>query len=150
MRQNGWSVVDLVESPDPATVVFHLKFATASFLPSPFASPAFNALVVDRRSPPSWRSGAGCQSHEGWPRLRPEAGRNRRYGPVPLHPTDGFVVPLARLLFIALPPVGHGEVVPACHVFIESELPGLRQGADGLIPVACAEVSLAHNVPDIP
>ena len=40
VRQNWWSVVDSVESPDPATVVFHLKFATASFLPSladPFA-----------------------------------------------------------------------------------------------------------------
>ena len=40
VRQNWWSVVDSVESPDPATVVFRLKFATASFLPSladPFA-----------------------------------------------------------------------------------------------------------------
>ncbi len=39
-RQNWWSVVDSVEAPDATTVVFHLKFATASFLPSladPFA-----------------------------------------------------------------------------------------------------------------
>ncbi len=40
VRQNWWSVVDSVESPDPTTVVFRLKFATATFLPSladPFA-----------------------------------------------------------------------------------------------------------------
>ena len=40
VRQNWWSVVDSVESPDPTTVVFRLKFATTSFLPSladPFA-----------------------------------------------------------------------------------------------------------------
>src|ERR1700722_216295 len=40
VRQNWWSAVDSVESPDPTTVVFRLKFATATFLPSladPFA-----------------------------------------------------------------------------------------------------------------
>ena len=33
-RANWYSVVDSVASPDPATVVFRLKFATATFLPS--------------------------------------------------------------------------------------------------------------------
>ncbi len=33
-RQNWYSVVDLVESPDPTTVVFKLKYATSTFLPS--------------------------------------------------------------------------------------------------------------------
>ena len=39
-RQDWWSVVDSVEAPDPTTVVFRLKFATNTFLPSladPFA-----------------------------------------------------------------------------------------------------------------
>ena len=39
-RQDWWSVVDSVEAPDPTTLVFRLKFATTSFLPSladPFA-----------------------------------------------------------------------------------------------------------------
>ena len=39
-RQNWYSMVDSVESPDPATVVFKLKFATTVFLPAladPFA-----------------------------------------------------------------------------------------------------------------
>ncbi len=33
-RQNWYSVVDSVESPDPTTVVFKLKYATSTFLPS--------------------------------------------------------------------------------------------------------------------
>jgi peptide/nickel transport system substrate-binding protein len=33
-RQNWYSVVDSVESPDPTTVVFRLKYATTTFLPS--------------------------------------------------------------------------------------------------------------------
>jgi len=40
VRQNWWSVVDAVETPDSTTVVFRLKFANTSFLPSladPFA-----------------------------------------------------------------------------------------------------------------
>jgi peptide/nickel transport system substrate-binding protein len=39
-RQNWYSMVDSVESPDPKTVVFHLKYATSAFLPAladPFA-----------------------------------------------------------------------------------------------------------------
>jgi peptide/nickel transport system substrate-binding protein len=50
VRQNWWSVVDSVESPDPATVVFRLKFATASFLPS-LADPLafiFPKAVLDK------------------------------------------------------------------------------------------------------
>jgi peptide/nickel transport system substrate-binding protein len=33
-RQNWYSVVDSVEAPDPTTVVFKLKYATSTFLPS--------------------------------------------------------------------------------------------------------------------
>src|SRR5580693_5763663 len=33
-RQNWYSVVDSVDSPDPTTVVFKLKYATSTFLPS--------------------------------------------------------------------------------------------------------------------
>jgi peptide/nickel transport system substrate-binding protein len=40
VRQNWYTGVDSIESPDPTTVVFHLKFATTTFFPSladPFA-----------------------------------------------------------------------------------------------------------------
>ena len=33
-RQNWYSMVDSVESPDPTTVIFKLKFATAVFVPA--------------------------------------------------------------------------------------------------------------------
>src|ERR1700737_3718058 len=33
-RQSNFMMVDTVEAPDPTTVVFHLKFATAAFLPA--------------------------------------------------------------------------------------------------------------------
>jgi peptide/nickel transport system substrate-binding protein len=33
-RESHYSMVDAVEAPDPATVVFHLKFATSAFLPA--------------------------------------------------------------------------------------------------------------------
>ena len=33
-RQSWYEMVDKVESPDPSTVVFHLKFATDAFLPA--------------------------------------------------------------------------------------------------------------------
>src|SRR5689334_18462534 len=33
-RQSWYTMVDKVEAPDPATVVFHLKFATSAFLPA--------------------------------------------------------------------------------------------------------------------
>jgi len=33
-RESHYVMVDTVEAPDPATVVFHLKFATAAFLPA--------------------------------------------------------------------------------------------------------------------
>src|SRR6202030_2308821 len=39
-RESYFIMVDKVEAPDPATVVFHLKFATSAFLPAladPFA-----------------------------------------------------------------------------------------------------------------
>src|SRR6516165_10709928 len=33
-RQSWYTMVDKVEAPDPTTVVFHLKFATLTFLPA--------------------------------------------------------------------------------------------------------------------
>src|SRR5437867_5712909 len=33
-RESHYMMVDTVEAPDPATVVFHLKFATSAFLPA--------------------------------------------------------------------------------------------------------------------
>ena len=33
-RESHYMMVDTVEAPDPTTVVFHLKFATAAFLPA--------------------------------------------------------------------------------------------------------------------
>ena len=33
-RQNWYEMVDKIEAPDQSTVVFHLKFATAAFLPA--------------------------------------------------------------------------------------------------------------------
>ena len=33
-RESHYEMVDTVEAPDPTTVVFHLKFATAAFLPA--------------------------------------------------------------------------------------------------------------------
>src|SRR5271169_3618448 len=33
-RQNWYQMVDKIEAPDPATVIFHLKFATSAFLPA--------------------------------------------------------------------------------------------------------------------
>src|SRR6476646_133981 len=50
VRQNWWSVVDAVESPDPTTVVFRLKFATNTFLPSladPFAF-IYSKAILDK------------------------------------------------------------------------------------------------------
>jgi peptide/nickel transport system substrate-binding protein len=53
-RQNWYSVVDSVEAPDPATVVFHLKFATNTFLPSladPYAA-IYPKAILDKD--PHW------------------------------------------------------------------------------------------------
>jgi peptide/nickel transport system substrate-binding protein len=50
VRQNWWSVVDAVESPDPTTVIFRLKFATNTFLPSladPFAF-IYSKAILDK------------------------------------------------------------------------------------------------------
>ena len=49
-RQDWWSVVDSVEAPDPTTVVFRLKFATSTFLPSladPFAF-IYSKAILDK------------------------------------------------------------------------------------------------------
>ena len=49
-RQDWWSVVDSVEAPDPTTVVFRLKFATNTFLPSladPFAF-IYSKAILDK------------------------------------------------------------------------------------------------------
>ena len=54
VRQNWYSVVDAIESPDPTTVVFRLKFATTTFLPSladPFAF-IYPKPILDRD--PHW------------------------------------------------------------------------------------------------
>ena len=53
-RQNWYSVVNSVESPDPTTVVFHLKYATSTFLPSladPYAF-IYPKTILDRD--PHW------------------------------------------------------------------------------------------------
>src|SRR5690242_8679864 len=34
MRRGYYSMVDSIDAPDPKTVVFHLKFATAAFIPA--------------------------------------------------------------------------------------------------------------------
>jgi peptide/nickel transport system substrate-binding protein len=49
-RQDWWSVVDSVESPDPTTVVFRLKSVTNTFLPSladPFAF-IYSKAILDK------------------------------------------------------------------------------------------------------
>lgn len=56
-RQNWYSMVDSVESPDPATVVFKLKFATTVFLPA-LADPF--ALIYEKKildDDPHWYEG---------------------------------------------------------------------------------------------
>jgi peptide/nickel transport system substrate-binding protein len=53
-RESYFIMVDSVEAPDPATVVFHLKFATSAFLPSladPFAY-IYKKEILDRD--PRW------------------------------------------------------------------------------------------------
>src|SRR5438477_5380183 len=53
-RQSWYEMVDKVEAPDPTTVVFHLKFATAAFLPAladPFAF-IYKKEILDRD--PRW------------------------------------------------------------------------------------------------
>jgi peptide/nickel transport system substrate-binding protein len=53
-RQGYYSMVDRVEAPDPKTVVFHLKFATAAFLPAladPYAF-IYQKAILDRD--PRW------------------------------------------------------------------------------------------------
>jgi peptide/nickel transport system substrate-binding protein len=53
-RESHYMMVDTVEAPDPATVVFHLKFATAAFLPA-LADPysfIYQKTVLDKD--PRW------------------------------------------------------------------------------------------------
>ncbi len=53
-RSSNYLMVDKVESPDPETVVFHLKFATSAFLPA-LADPfnfIYNKEILDRD--PRW------------------------------------------------------------------------------------------------
>jgi peptide/nickel transport system substrate-binding protein len=53
-RQGYYSMIDKVEAPDPKTVVFHLKFATAAFLPAladPYAF-IYKKSILDRD--PHW------------------------------------------------------------------------------------------------
>ncbi|MEA2768348.1 MAG: peptide/nickel transport system substrate-binding protein [Acetobacteraceae bacterium] len=53
-RESYFIMVDTIEAPDPATVVFHLKFATSAFLPAladPFAY-TYKQEILDRD--PHW------------------------------------------------------------------------------------------------
>src|SRR6185312_9949785 len=53
-RQNYFLMVDKIEAPDPLTVVFHLKFATAAFIPAladPFAW-IYEKAILDKD--PHW------------------------------------------------------------------------------------------------
>ena len=53
-RRGYYSMIDTVEAPDPKTVVFHLKFATAAFLPAladPYAF-IYEKQILDRD--PHW------------------------------------------------------------------------------------------------
>jgi peptide/nickel transport system substrate-binding protein len=53
-RQGYYSMIDKIEAPDPKTVVFHLKFATAAFLPAladPYAF-IYKKATLDRD--PHW------------------------------------------------------------------------------------------------
>src|SRR6201984_1462517 len=53
-RESHYVMVDRVEAPDPATVVFHLKFATAAFLPA-LADPynfIYQKVILDKD--PRW------------------------------------------------------------------------------------------------
>ena len=53
-RRGYYSMIDKIEAPDPQTVVFHLKFATAAFLPAladPYAF-IYKKEIIDRD--PHW------------------------------------------------------------------------------------------------
>ena len=54
VRRGYYSMIDTIEAPDPKTVVFHLKFATAAFLPAladPYAF-IYKKEILDRD--PRW------------------------------------------------------------------------------------------------
>ena len=54
VRRGYYSMIDKIEAPDPKTVVFHLKFATAAFLPAladPYAF-IYKKDILDRD--PHW------------------------------------------------------------------------------------------------
>src|SRR3954447_24435542 len=54
MRRGYYSMIDSIEAPDPKTIVFHLKFATAAFLPAladPYAF-IYKKEILDRD--PHW------------------------------------------------------------------------------------------------
>ena len=53
-RESHYVMVDTIEAPDPTTVVFHLKFATAAFLPA-LADPynfIYQKAILDKN--PRW------------------------------------------------------------------------------------------------
>ena len=63
-RRGYYSMVDKIEAPDPKTVVFRLKFATAAFLPALADPYAF----IYKKADPRPRSALVREEHHG---LRP-------------------------------------------------------------------------------
>ena len=132
-RQSHYMMVDKVETPDPSTVVFRLKFATAAFLPA-LADP-FNWIykkeVLDRD--PHWyeknvlgsgpfklatfetgQSIAGLRNpdyyHQGLPYLD---GFTAIYAPKQAVRVDAIRSDRAAIDFRNLPPAGRDELVTA-------------------------------------
>src|SRR5215831_5221749 len=79
-RSSNYMMVDKVEAPDPATVVFHLKFATSAFLPA-LADPynwIYQKKILDQD--PHWYEhnimGSGPFA-KGLVKIEPRCGRGR-------------------------------------------------------------------------
>ena len=67
-RESYYIMVDNVEAPDPATVVFHLKFATGAFLPALAAGSTRERLAASRRSDRGTRSASTFETRAHGPR----------------------------------------------------------------------------------
>jgi peptide/nickel transport system substrate-binding protein len=98
-RQNYFLMVDKIEAPDPQTVVFHLKFATAAFIPAladPFAWIYEKAILADPSRGPHWYEknvmGSGPFKFAGYETGQEIKGvRNPDYFVPGLPYLDGFV-----------------------------------------------------------